>query len=766
MIARRRRYALSIALFAALPFAAVQACGPDWEPDTFVRTTLPDDHHAFARGRLGILQSGYDSNELAVAYRYLNGGKLSDVERLAYDPPPAPVKDERNWTSEQIQAARDAEAAADPVNVWRKARATYLPAASPAAPALPENYSIDAYYYDPAEQRCPVAAFVNATLTLNQRATAWGKKSAELIDWIRGQDAVFANCSGKTPIAPSAAPPESRKSLTADRAYQSAAAAFYAGQFDEAQARFAAIARDAISPWRSWGGYLAARALVRKAFAHAPRTEAFSTYDNVAQFDPSIMKQAQSALESLAADRDPSLPKVAIRAELNFVRMRTEPDKRIAEVCDALAGPAPDPNFAQDLQDLNYILVKHIESKDPPPLLQWIRDYRSDAAGQSAFAIWQQRHEVAWLVLALMKAKAPGDDPAAHMLDAAASIKPGTPAYDTVTFHRIRLLTATGLTKEARTLLDQILPTLRREPPDSRLNAFLAERMAVATSFDEFLQFAPRTMLESNSPGAGAILWNCYPGSVVNGAAAPCEHPERKLEFDSDAAVVFNRDLPLSMLVQAASSTALPPHLRQDLALSSWTRAVLLNDTTSTVKLSSQLPEAIRKTAGTSTGFPATLALLRNPGLRPYVEPGVSHLASYSDLDHFRGNWWCADWAGQFASDPWVPVTPSPAGFVTKEQLAIAQTEYAKLEQLPCAPAWLGRRVLEYAKTNPGDPNLPEALALTVRGTRYACLAWGAQRDHEQAAAAENTAVSKAAFQYLHAHFPRSPWTAKTKYYY
>jgi hypothetical protein len=70
--------------------------------------------------------------------------------------------------------------------------------------------------------------------------------------------------------------------------------------------------------------------------------------------------------------------------------------------------------------------------------------------------------------------------------------------------------------------------------------------------------------------------------------------------------------------------------------------------------------------------------------------------------------------------------------------------------------------VIDYAKSNPADPDVPEALALTVRGTRYACTEWGTNADN----AAENSAVSKAAFRLLHTKYPQSPWTAKTPYYY
>ena len=104
MRVRLRRDVLVGAVALVFPCVTVQACGPDFQPDVFVRTTEPDDLHAFAEGKLGILQKGYDSNEFAVAYRYLSGGTLSAEERAAYAPPPQPVKDWTNLTSEQIQA--------------------------------------------------------------------------------------------------------------------------------------------------------------------------------------------------------------------------------------------------------------------------------------------------------------------------------------------------------------------------------------------------------------------------------------------------------------------------------------------------------------------------------------------------------------------------------------------------------------------------------------------------------------------------------------
>jgi outer membrane protein assembly factor BamD (BamD/ComL family) len=108
------------------------------------------------------------------------------------------------------------------------------------------------------------------------------------------------------------------------------------------------------------------------------------------------------------------------------------------------------------------------------------------------------------------------------------------------------------------------------------------------------------------------------------------------------------------------------------------------------------------------------------------------------------------------------------ATLFSKEQRATAEVEYARLMQLPSAPTYLGHRVLDYAKEHPDDTDVPEALALTVRATHYACYEWGGDTKDGEASkrAAENTAVSKAAFQMLHSRYPKSSWTAKTRYYY
>ena len=764
--------ALLLAAYLIAPVGNVEACGPFFEPDVFVSTTSPDDLASFATGNLGILQAGYDSNEYAVAYRYLNGGKLSDSELHAYVYPAGAltVQDWSKLSPEQIAAAQAAQqkagANAEPAAQWELVRAEYAPPESPTAPSpstpaensgvlvVRRNDVVDQNYLN-----CPHAAFANAALTLKSRADAWGKQSQWLADWIRAQDIVFSNCDGKNTAFPAPVPTGSPALLTADRAYQIASATLYAKQFDDAAKQFAAIAAAPNSPWRQWGAYLAARATVRKAFAMGKTTDPYS--GDLATYDAATMNRAQQMLEALIAQPDPTPSRAITQSELNFIRIRTEPEKRAVEICSALAGPAPDSNFSQDLRDLSWFLEKQVKIETQPPLLAWIAAWRGAGTSVSAFATWQQSHQLPWLLIAMEKA-GPADAFASTLVDAAAKIAPDSPAYDTAFYHRVRLLIGLKRTGEARALLDAALPALRQQKPSSKLNALLEDRMLVARDFNEFLEFAPRSLLSAGSEGTEDLQSQCNANAHGVNASTPCPELTQGLWFDKDAAEILNQQTPLSELIEAANSSTLPQSLRQPIALVAWTRSVILEDAKSTAALAPLLPKAVRDTAGSSDGFSADLAILRNPGIRPYVEEGVPRVASFSAFDEYRDNWWCTSKQDPYGDKLQLGTQYEAPAFLSSGQLAQAVSEYRRLERLPDSAALIGQRVFDYANQHPDDPQVPEALALTVRATHYACQNW----EPGGSGKSEYTPVSKAAFELLHKRYPKSPWAMKTRYYY
>jgi hypothetical protein len=84
----------------------------------------------------------------------------------------------------------------------------------------------------------------------------------------------------------------------------------------------------------------------------------------------------------------------------------------------------------------------------------------------------------------------------------------------------------------------------------------------------------------------------------------------------------------------------------------------------------------------------------------------------------------------------------------------MGQKEWKQLQHIGVAPNFLAQEVLAWGKQHEDDPREAEALYLVVRATRYGCT--------------DKTtgALSKSAFQLLHAQYPNTEWAKKTKYWY
>jgi len=727
------------------------ACGPDFEPEVFVSEHRPEAPRLYAEGHLGVLQNGYYHAELVVAYRYLSGGKLSDTEKQSY-------------TSQADSTPQGRGFGQGPAAVWRTARAA---ASGVATNDLDYNSYIkqerifrkisDGTLEEVFELNCPDAAFTTAIETLAQRTKQWGAQSADLQEWLRGQDAVFSNCS-KPGTMPAPAQPSWSMLLKQDRTYQIAAANFYAGNFDDAIAGFVAIGKDTASPWSRWGEYLAARAEVRKA-ANTGRP---ADNGEMAIFNMDGLKAAQARLLKLQQETQDAEVRHAATDELDFIEVRLEPEKRLDRVSTALAGPQPDLEFKQDLTDLDFLMTRHVTGDSD--LVRWIEAIQRTAsnAGSAQSNVldqWKKNQTLPWLVGAMMNPPPPWNTSDDDMMAAAAQVKPDSSAYATVNYYRIDLLLGSGKKAEERALADTVIASLGPNDMASTRNAFLAERMQTARNLAEFLADAPRTTVEMDS--ANAVSAAC--GRYFSPTPMACRKVPPQ-QFDVDAAGFFNTQLPLGMWEEAARSPVLPKNLRDAVAWATWVRALGLGDAAAAKRMSALLPEAVRKTAGDSDGFPATLALLRNPGLRPYLEQGVQRSVTYARLDEYRDNWWSTRWGDgdwlleKYGTDNLKAGPPGHTDFLTAQQKKQAADEATHLNALPSGPVWLGRRAIAYVKTHPDDKDAAEALALTVRATHLGFSDYPKNSDR--------SAVSKQAFQMLHRMYPKSLWAAKTPYYY
>jgi hypothetical protein len=807
----RTSTAVLLALLLILPPRLVFACGPDFTAPTYTSFNWPDDNGAFARGKLGVLQRGYYHLYLFEAYRTLSGKPFSDTELVAIA---------GQWDGSDTNATNQGssnELLHDWQKEWRAARAAALGETPKNLQGMFDPFGVsraamhDGQYV--SYYNCLNAAFENAVHILQDRVKEFGPQSAPVKDWVAAQDQVFENCSGdvgyppktKPAVIPAAARPEDPAVVRADRAYQIAAALFYAGDLDAAQRAFQDIAKDLDSPYRKLAPYLVARVLIRKATLQAKE----------AQFDSQMLRQAEEQLRAILTDKDSVDVHPAAQRLLAFVRIRLHRQERLHELESATATPGAAKSFAQDLTDYLWLLDHPVLTKtvviSPPSegkpeqrgvtvdessrlqggdMTDWILTFHAsgDDAYQHSLQRWRDIRSLPWFVSAIAHASA-NDAALSELFNAASQITPDSPAYLTVTFHRLRLLEQSGLLDTTRRGVDALLAQRSASMPISARNQFRALRMKLATNLSEFLQFAPRFSADASRVAPLPAGKSDYePGSPEYAATRP--------HFDSDASVVLTEKLPLRLLAEAAKSDKLPPALRADVAIAAWTRAIeLKNDAIAreiTPVLSELVPELKSDLAeysaaqGDARSFAGIFVLLRNPGFRPFVSasPGRGWFYSvgethFSSIDNFGDNWWCAfrpaqntqTYGGGFyymfskLREPLQEIYPGEVvaepAFLSAQDKETAQQELNALTALPSAPRWLGQFAIDWANAHPGDPRVPEALHNVVLAWRYGCT-----ESSESAAPKDATNYSKQAFDILHKRYPDNDWTKKTPYWY
>ena len=652
-----------IAFFVLVLPLQLPGCGPFLPEALFTLKLQPERPDTeFARGELGVISPTYKRFYLVVAYRYLAGAGLNDAERNALfgSSPAAPAQ---STPDEVWMAARGAVSGAKPirfVNAFHNDRE-------------PNNYG--------SFQNCADDAFRSAAGTLAARIQQYGASSPVVADWVAAQDTVFDNCAGEAPAIPAAA---SDPRLRADRAYQIAAAKFYAGQFDAAHADFERIAADSQSPWRRIAPYLQARCSLRKG----------------------DLARAADELKAVAANPASGRWSGAAKNLLDYINVKRDPNARIRELAQTLVKAGIQDHIAQDLDDYRLLLDKVDQPPREDELTDWIKSYQ-EGDRDHVFDMWHKRQSLPWLVAALEQTK-PGDSQAAELLQAAAAIKPDSRGYIAVTWHAVRLMPDAA----ARAKTDEVL---KLDMPAGARNLFLGRRMAMARSFEEFLEYAPRTAVGSESDVEEA-------------------DPKDEKLLEADSQIILNR-LPLEMLRQASTSKLLPEKVRRQLENVVWVRSVLLQPTPS---------------------FDDVYKILKTPGLHFEVDSGFGrYTEDVTALDPLRANWWSA--AGETVPDSDAtskPAPPAPPAFLTAGQVAQGKREGDRLSTTPTGPNWLCAQVLAWVQKAPNDPRAPEALHLAVRATRYG----NTDKDTGD--------LSKRAFDLLHRRYPDSPWAAQTKYWF
>jgi hypothetical protein len=272
----------------------------------------------------------------------------------------------------------------------------------------------------------------------------------------------------------------------------------------------------------------------------------------------------------------------------------------------------------------------------PPEWNRW-RSIRNEAAD---WVLTFQRHAPARGALAcrLMPpggrrpARAQGRDTSAEeLIRAAAEIKPSSAAFPTVAYHHARLLEEVGHADQARALLDRLLAGEARSWPRSAQNLLHARRLRLVSDQPEFLTHAQR-----------------FPAAIGNyaGTVWAAADSERTSMLDEDAVWLFNRQIPIEALASLLKRTEVRDTLRARLALSAWTRAVLLerHDLAHSFAEMASIGYPELRTELLTTphaGNPARIEswLMLHPGPRPGSAP-ASAAPRHRRAD-ISGNWWC-----------------------------------------------------------------------------------------------------------------------------
>lgn len=748
-----RHWLLTAGVIVVLAAPSIYGCGPWFDEAVFIPGGVPQvSQSEFAAGKLGILLPTMRRSYLIVAYRYLSGMKLSaDQQREAMDvwnrnmgPSPPPFADQHPASDTWLKARERVEGVArlEPVGMY--------------APVIKEQ---------PYQTflNCPDDAFKTAERTLDTRIQTYGTGSAAVKEWLVAQDQVFANCDGAAGTIPAVL--QSRDPLLqADRNYQIAAALFYQRRFDEAATAFDAVAKDQASPWAGYGEYLAARAMVRKA------TLSTADYGKV---DKEGLQAAQAKLESAVRDPKTEASRAVAQRLLDYIRFRTEPDKRVVELEQLITRPNPGPDFKQHLWDYVMLVSQGEQAED---LSDWLKTFYTDRTYEHPLGVsrpaareeanhaierWREDKSVAWLIVAMDLAN-PNDANTAELVKAAGQVPPSSPAYTSVRNYALRLMARGKEQEAARKELNAWLSRPDDELAHGTRNLFNDERQRLSTNLADFLSHAAETPAQ-----VGVDMGDGLPDVDEDQEVTERGKQDKgKAIFNDYSAEIFAQRMPLELLVESAKSQMLPAPLRRELARSTWARATLLGNMVAADQLQPMIAELDKplwttmepfRSAKTNEEkrFAAMFVTLQNPGLSPYVRTGLLRSATLGEIDNYRDNWWCEplqDGGGRFRADR-DPSVPDPA-FLSVSEVAQLKQENAKLADMAVAPNILAAEVLTFAKSHPDDEQVPQALHLVVRSTRYGCTN------------TETTKWSEKSFRLLHEHYPRSEWTMKTKYYY
>ena len=693
----------------------------------------------YAAGKLGILRREYARSYLLVAHRYLSGEPLDTEEQ----------KQIVSLWNTRLTAGDFGEAT--DTGSWTKAREKVT-----GAPKIAEifpNRSVSKEENYQTYCNCQGSAFITAAKTLQELITKFGAGAPAVKQWLEAQDQVFSNCgnqpySDSLPPAsiPAPLPATADAELQKQRNYQIAAANFYAQNFQAAAKEFEAIALDPHSPWKNIASYLAVRALIRQATLA-------KTLDN------KLLEQAQEKIKKLIAD--PSFSNLAGDLEKlrSFVAVRLDPGQHLQEL--AKSKKITEASACELTKTIDWIALddegrseyaKVPDSLKKSDLVDWIMTFGCNDAGSKKHSLekWKQTHSVPWLLAAAMGVDK--KSPEAAAIAAECAKQESGPGHWSFFYYANEL--SNNATK-VRTDLDKVLSRPQADLSLGSLNQLKTQRLSYAQNLDEIVRFGLQNPEpETNNGGTEGVPDDVQ--DIVSKGKVKLEPPV----LTGEAGNILCNKLPLSLLKQIAVNKQLPASIRNNIAWTSWVRAILIGDNNAARELApimkplnknkaAFIDAYMAATTPEAANFAAAVLILHFSSAQPNASFGPLSDDDYGDAS----GWWWGSTIFKPDTDP-LSISEIDPPFLSAAQKAETKAQLAKLARVEPAPNYLGKIVLAYARAHPTDPRVPETLHWFVKCTKY-----GLTDDASKA-------MSKQAFQLLHSKYKGNTWTKQTPYYY
>lgn len=380
-----------------------------------------------------------------------------------------------------------------------------------------------------------------------------------------------------------------------------------------------------------------------------------------------------------------------------------------------------------------------------------------------------------WLMTALSKAESTSSE-INSLLETANKTSRTSLAFPTIAFHTARIYISQGKNAEAKKLIDEMLNSTEILPI-STINQFMDLRLKLAETLEDFLKFSLKKPFAFDLDGASGTIQQFIdeqkswydPKTAENSRE---EHDleveerfkneklwENRLFLDSDTFNAINHHFPLASLIELEKSPSLPEYMRESVAMSIWTKAIILEDYAVAKKIEpaflkyhpemeSQINQINAAATPREKQDLILYFILKNPILTPYLESPFDR--TDNETGQFDTNdWWCVPYESEDSEEVKSSMPAKPV-FITSSQSLAAQAERKKIKALGDAPQFLGEKVLAWAKRAPTDKRVPESLFIVFEANgwkKYSC--------------GNNIELQEQIGTLLKTRYPKSEWTKK-----